>query len=297
MKNLFLILFLLLALNINAQWVNKTINNDFDDPYRICYTAPNNGVILKLENVEGLISFYLSGGYYCDESPVVDLSFIVNGVAKKYSRECSISSDNKIVWLINDLLIEEMLTDFKNCNILKVRVNDYTCSSEIYSFNMSGSSSAINFISYNKKVVKPVVKETVISEKENTEEEPIIIVEAAKFSAEETIIVEAEEEIIEFPDVEAEFIGGAQAMMKYIQQNILYPPTSIEMNEQGKVYLSFVVELDGSISNIYIERGVSKDIDNEAKRIVRSMPKWIPGESKGKKARTRCRLPINFQLG
>ena len=297
MKNLFLILFLLLALNINAQWVNKTVNNDFDDPYRICYTAPNNGVILKLENVEGLISFYLSGGYYCDESPVVDLSFIVNGVAKKYSRECSISSDNKIVWLINDLLIEEMLTDFKNCNILKVRVNDYTCSSEIYSFNMSGSSSAINFISYNKKVVKPVVKETVIIEKENADEEPIIIVEAAKFSAEETIIFEGEGEIIEFPDVEAEFIGGAQAMMKYIQQNIQYPPTSIEMNEQGKVYLSFVVESDGSISNISIERGVSIDIDKEAKRIVRNMPKWSPGESNGKKARTRCRVQINFQLG
>ena len=293
MKNLLLILFLLLALNINAQWVNKTVNNDFDDPYRICYTAQNNGVILKLENVEGLISFYLSGGYYCDESPVVDLSFIVNGVAKKYSRECSISSDNKIVWLINDLLIEEMLTDFKNCNILKVRVNDYTCSSEIYSFNMSGSSSAINFISYNKKVVKPVVKETVISEKENTEEEPITVVEVA----EETIIVEGEEEIIEFPDVEAEFIGGAQEMMIYINQNIQYPITSIEMNEQGKVYLSFVVEPDGTISNVAIERGVSKDIDNEAKRIVRSMPKWLPGEGKGKKVRTRCRLPINFQLG
>jgi len=288
MRNLLLILFLLLALNINAQWVNKTVNNDFDDPYRICYTAPNNGVILKLENVEGLISFYLSGGYYCDESPVVDLSFIVNGVAKKYSRECSISSDNKIVWLINDLLIEEMLTDFKNCNTLKVRVNDYTCSSEIYSFNMSGSSSAINFISYNKKVVKPVVKETVISEKENTEEEALTIVDNVNFG---------EEEIIEFPDVEAEFIGGAQEMMIYINQNIQYPITSIEMNEQGKVYLSFVVEPDGTISNVAIERGVSIDIDNEAKRVVRSMPKWSPGESKGKKARTRCRLPINFQLG
>ncbi len=142
----------------------------------------------------------------------------------------------------------------------------------------------------------PPVTENIV-ERENTEVEPITVVEVPPVVevAEETIIVE--EEIIEFPDVEAEFIGGAQAMMKYIQQNILYPPTSIEMNEQGKVYLSFVVELDGSISNIYIERGVSKDIDNEAKRIVRSMPKWIPGESKGKKARTRCRLPINFQLG
>ena len=288
MKNLLLILFLLLALNINAQWVNKTINNDFDDPYRICYTEPSGINYLKLENVDGKIFFYMQGGYYCDENPVVDLSFIVNGVAKKYSRECSISSDNETVWLINDLLIEEMLSDFKNCSILKVRVNDYTCSSEIYSFNMSGSSSAINFISYNKKVVKPVVKETVISEKENTEEEALTIVDNVNFG---------EEEIIEFPDVEAEFIGGAQAMMKYIQQNIQYPPTSIEMNEQGKVYLSFVVEPDGTISNVAIERGVSIDIDNEAKRVVRSMPKWSPGESKGKKARTRCRLPINFQLG
>jgi hypothetical protein len=147
MKNLFLILFLLLALNINAQWVNKTVNNDFDDPYRICYTEPSGINYLKLENVDGKIFFYMQGGYYCDENPVVDLSFIVNGVAKKYSRECSISSDNETVWLINDLLIEEMLSDFKNCSILKVRVNDYTCSSEIYSFNMSGSQSAISFIS------------------------------------------------------------------------------------------------------------------------------------------------------
>ena len=115
----------------------------------------------------------------------------------------------------------------------------------------------------------------------------------------EEIIIDVEEEegIIEFPDVEAEFIGGAQALMKYISSNIQYPPTSIEMNEQGKVYLSYVVEPDGSISNVVVERGVSPDLDKEAKRVVRSMPNWKPGESKAKKSRTRCRLPINFQLG
>ena len=115
----------------------------------------------------------------------------------------------------------------------------------------------------------------------------------------EEIIIDVEEEegIIEFPDVEAEFIGGAQALMKYISSNIQYPPTSIEMNEQGKVYLSYVVEPDGSISQVVVERGVSPDLDREAKRVVRSMPNWKPGESKAKKSRTRCRLPINFQLG
>ena len=105
-----------------------------------------------------------------------------------------------------------------------------------------------------------------------------------------------EEEIIEFPDLEAGFIGGFQAMMKYIQENIKYPQTSIEMNEQGKVYLSFVVEPDGSISNVKVERGVSPDLDREAKRVVRDMPKWKPGETKARKIRSRCRLPINFQL-
>ena len=143
--------------------------------------------------------------------------------------------------------------------------------------------------------VPPPVTEDIIEE-ENTEEEPITVVEVVPVAEEEETVI-VDDEIIEFPDVEAEFKGCAQAMMKYIQQNIQYPPTSIEMNEQGKVYLSFVVEADGSISNVSIERGVSKDIDNEAKRIVRSMPKWTPGEAKGKKSRTRCRLPINFQLG
>ncbi len=148
----------------------------------------------------------------------------------------------------------------------------------------------------------PPVTENIIKE-ENTDKEPVTVVEVKpidiviKIDEEVIIGVVIEEEIIEFPDVEAEFIGGAQALMKYIQTNIQYPPTSIEMNEQGKVYLSYVVEPDGSISNVAVERGVSPDLDKEAKRVVRSMPNWKPGESKAKKSRTRCRLPINFQLG
>ena len=147
-------------------------------------------------------------------------------------------------------------------------------------------------------ITPPPTEEIVV--KKNEDKEPITSVDVKPPDvqiAEEVVIAVIEEEIIEFPDVEAEFIGGAQALMKYIQTNIQYPPTSIEMNEQGKVYLSFVVEPDGSISNVVVERGVSPDLDKEAKRVVRSMPNWKPGESKAKKSRTRCRLPINFQLG
>lgn len=105
-----------------------------------------------------------------------------------------------------------------------------------------------------------------------------------------------EKKIIEFPDIEATFPGGAAAMQQWIVENVNYPQTSIEIGEQGRVYLSFVVEEDGSISNIQIERGVSDDLDREAKRLMRIMPHWVPGEASGRKARTRCRLPINFTL-
>lgn len=104
------------------------------------------------------------------------------------------------------------------------------------------------------------------------------------------------EEVIEFPDVEASFPGGTAALNRFIVSNIQYPETSIDMEEQGKVYLSFVVEKDGSISSLKVERGVSKDLDREAKRVLRSMPKWNAGEAGGRKVRTRCRLPIVFTL-
>ena len=102
--------------------------------------------------------------------------------------------------------------------------------------------------------------------------------------------------IIDFPDVEAEFPGGAVELHKWIASNVQYPETSIQMEDQGRVYLSFVVESDGSISNIKVEKGVTRELDREAKRLARKMPKWTPGEAEGRKVRTRCQLPIVFTL-
>ena len=131
----------------------------------------------------------------------------------------------------------------------------------------------------------------------------------------ETIVEEVAAPIVEFPDVEPNFpcgtfykrdtlgniidsyeLCGPMAMQRWINDNIKYPQTSIEMNEQGRVFLSFVVETNGSISNVKIERGISIDLDREAKRVIKKMPKWVPGESAGRAVRARCRLPINFQL-
>jgi hypothetical protein len=150
MKKLLINMGLLICLNVNAQWTYKTVDNDFDEPYRICYTKSSNSNYLKLENVDGEIFFYMKGGYYCDENPTIDLAFIVKGVSKKYSVYGSVSEEKDILWIMNDLLENnEILLDFKSCTTLKIRVNDNICESEIFSFNMSGSTSALNFIRNN----------------------------------------------------------------------------------------------------------------------------------------------------
>ncbi len=145
-------------------------------------------------------------------------------------------------------------------------------------------------------VVLPPDDNIIIDSNTQTDVITQVIITPPDIKIGDVTVVDPPEDIIEFPDVEAQFAGGAAAMQRWISENVQYPQTSIELNEQGRVYLSFVVESDGSISNIAIERGVSADLDREAKRLMRKMPKWIPGEAKGRKARTRCRLPINFTL-
>jgi hypothetical protein len=146
MKNLLMSVGVLLCLNANAQWTNKTIDNGFDEPYRICYTATNNLGYLKLENVDGQIYFYLNGKYCCDESPVINLAFIVKGVTIKYHCTASVSEDKGTIFILEDFLNSTVVESFKNCSSLNVRVLDTVCNNEVYYFNMSGSTAALNFI-------------------------------------------------------------------------------------------------------------------------------------------------------
>ena len=108
--------------------------------------------------------------------------------------------------------------------------------------------------------------------------------------------VPVQAEIIDFPDIEASFPGGVSAFQEYLKENLQYPETSMKLQEQGCVYLSFVVEIDGSITQVRVDRGVSKDLDREAKRLIRVSPKWVPAEAGGKKVRMRCRYPVVFEL-
>ena len=84
--------------------------------------------------------------------------------------------------------------------------------------------------------------------------------------------------------------------MKYIQKNVRYPAIAKEYNITGKVYVSFIVDKTGSVTNVKIVRGVDKNLDAEALRVVKSLPKYTPGRQMGRPVRVMFTIPINFTL-
>lgn len=107
-----------------------------------------------------------------------------------------------------------------------------------------------------------------------------------------------EEEVKIFTVVEndPEFPGGMDALYKYLAENIKYPQLARDNGITGKVYVTFVVERDGSIANPRILRDIGGGCGAEAIRVVKSMPKWTPGKQRGKAVRVQFNLPVNFNL-
>ena len=111
---------------------------------------------------------------------------------------------------------------------------------------------------------------------------------------EEEEIVEAE--IFKVVEEMPEFPGGAAKMMEYIQKNIKYPMMARESDIQGRVFVNFVVEPDGTITNVTVMRGIGGGCDEEALRVVQSMPNWKPGKQRGSAVRCSFTVPIIFKL-
>ena len=105
-----------------------------------------------------------------------------------------------------------------------------------------------------------------------------------------------EEEIFVAVEQMAEFPGGQAALMKWLSQNIRYPEAAQQNDIQGRVIVKFVVEKDGSIGQVTVVKGVDKDLDREAIRVVKKMPKWQPGKNNGVAVRSYFNLPVTFKL-
>ena len=105
--------------------------------------------------------------------------------------------------------------------------------------------------------------------------------------------------IYDFPAIIPEFQGGQQALLNYLQTNMVYPEDAKELGIEGKVFVSFVVFEDGSIQQVSILRGINgnKSCEKEVMRLIKRMPKWIPGKNElGRTIKARVRIPVVFRL-
>lgn len=107
---------------------------------------------------------------------------------------------------------------------------------------------------------------------------------------------EDEQEIFQVVENDPEFPGGVEALYKYLAQNIKYPQLARENNITGRVYVTFVVEKDGSVTGVRVMRDIGGGCGAEAVRVVKAMPKWKPGKQRGKNVRVQYNLPVNFSL-
>jgi protein TonB len=141
-----------------------------------------------------------------------------------------------------------------------------------------------------------------VKDQEGTKDRTI---EAARTDVVEKVVIEEPKEevkqevtqkIFDVVEQQPSFPGGQAALLQWLQQNIHYPPVAEENGIQGRVVVSFVVEPDGSITNVQVVRGVDPSLDKEAVRVTKAMPKWQPGKQNGQAVRVKYNLPVQFRL-
>jgi TonB family protein len=207
-------------------------------------------------------------------------------------------------------------------------LNTYIILEDIFEYNIENESQS--FIKFGERfevIIQPYKRYMHLTETELEAEELRLVrddveiedeIEIEDTESDEDIEIEIEEEDDEevfitvenmpiFPCLDFSFINteglrytknycGDEALMKFVQKNVKYPSIAKEYNITGKVYASFIVGKDGSVTNVKIVRGVDKNLDAEVIRLVKSFPKYKPGIQRGKPVRVMFTIPINFTL-
>lgn len=115
-------------------------------------------------------------------------------------------------------------------------------------------------------------------------------------SAQKTVVAKKNQKVFDVVEQMPEYPGGQAALFEYLSKNIKYPADAEKKKIEGRVLVTFVVNTDGSITDIEVVRKAFPSLDAEAVRVISGMPKWIPGEQKGQKVRVKYTVPLNFRL-
>jgi TonB family protein len=173
-------------------------------------------------------------------------------------------------------------------------VNDYVYQQPQKKVVKKGNKSATTKMGNNTIEIIPDTASNVrlITTEKTADKRPIEVIHAK----EEFTPVEQMPEYFDVVEQMPEYPGGAEALFSYIAQNIRYPKAAEDAGIQGRVIVTFVVMKDGSIGEVKVAKGVSPELDGEAVRCVKSMPKWKPGMQKGQAVNVKFTMPISFAL-
>ena len=115
-------------------------------------------------------------------------------------------------------------------------------------------------------------------------------------NAQKTVVSQTDQKVFDTVEQIPEYPGGMQAMIEFLQTNMKYPEDAAKQKVEGRVMVQFVVETDGSVSDVHVAKQVFPSLDAEAIRVVQAMPKWTPGKDKGRVVRVKYNLPIVFRM-
>lgn len=142
----------------------------------------------------------------------------------------------------------------------------------------------------------------VVDDKKVVDENQVVLTENNDKVEIKEIKIEADpepvaEEIFDVVEESPEYEGGMKEMYAFLYANMKYPPMARESGVQGKVYVQFIVEKSGKVTDVQVLRGIGSGCDEEAVRVVKMMPDWKPGKQRGKPVKVRYKLPVTFKLG
>lgn len=115
-------------------------------------------------------------------------------------------------------------------------------------------------------------------------------------NAQKTVVSQTDPKVFDTVEQMPEYPGGMQAMIEFLQANMKYPEDAAKQKVEGRVLVQFVVETDGSVTDVHVAKQVFPSLDAEAIRVVQAMPKWTPGKDKGRVVRVKYNLPIVFRM-
>ena len=115
-------------------------------------------------------------------------------------------------------------------------------------------------------------------------------------SAQKTVVAKKNQQVFDVVEKMPEYPGGQAALFEYLSTNVKYPADAEKKKVEGRVLVTFIVNTDGSITDIELVRKAFPSLDAEAVRVISGMPKWVPGEQKGQKVKVKYTVPLSFHL-